>query len=363
MCPSKSANASMYYKSDEHSMERMASGFEAEYHAKRKSDWGYQSPLTIYKKNVDILKYPIKYYGLTEDDLQTVKTKYHKQKEFLAKTFLYDKSTCSSIPLNKIIVSAQHNPHRYYGEIQNRINTLVDIATEKGLKPIFMTLTLPSEYHSQKEIKLTNSKTKIIDNPKYNKSTPKEGNKALTRMFAKLRHDRALKDLDKQQKDYFRVNEPHKDGTPHTHILMFLPEDRIPRVIKAFKRLFDNKANDIQKITENINNATAYVMKYINKTLPLSKKEHLNEKEEYLNAWYAHNRIIRFNSSRTLAPLALYRLIRHRFSLYAVTRLRLYEKRLTVWQCVETDKIMEVFLGHELVYMRNTSFEIKDYEV
>jgi hypothetical protein len=242
--------------------------------------------LTIYKKDVDILKYPIKYYGLTEDNFQSVKSKHHKQKEFLKNTFLYDKSTCNSIPLSKIIVSAQHNPHRYYGELQNRINTLVDIAKEKGLKPLFMTLTLPSEYHPKKEIKLKNGKKKSIKNSKYNGSTPRKAVKELTRMFAKLRHDRSLKDLTKQQRDYFRVNEPHKDGTPHTHILMFLPEERIPRVVKAFKRLFDNKANDIQKISENIDNATAYVMKYINKTLPLSKKEKLTEKEEYLNAWY-----------------------------------------------------------------------------
>jgi len=27
-------------------------------------------------------------------------------------------------------------------------------------------------------------------------------------------------------------------------------------------------------------------MKYINKTLPLSKKENLSKKDKYLNAWY-----------------------------------------------------------------------------
>lgn len=319
------------------------------------------SPLTTYKKVVDISKYPPKHYGLTADDFQSVKTKLHKQAQFLKNTYLYDKSTCTPIPLDKIIVSTYHNPQRYYGEIQNRINTLVDIAQEKGLKPVFMTLTLPSEYHPKKEIRLANGKTKTVDNKKYNGMSPRESTKILTRMFARLRHDRSLKDIGKHQRDYFRVNEPHKDGTPHTHILMFLPEERIPRVIKAFKHLFDSKANDIQKITDDIKNATAYVMKYINKTLPLSKQKDLSEKDEYLNAWYSHHRIVRFNSSRTLAPLALYRLVRHRFSLYAVTKLRKYEKRLAVWQCVETDKIMEVFLGNELVYMRNTSFEILDH--
>lgn len=326
---------------------------------------GYVSSslLTNYKKDVDISKYPIKHYGLTENDLISVKSKLQKQKQFLDNNFLYDKSTCTSIPLSKIIVSTYHNPHRYYGEIQNRINTLTQIANEKGLKPVFMTLTLPSEYHPKKTIRLKNKKTKLIHNSRFNGSTPKESIKVLTRMFARLRHDRALKDLSRNDRDYFRVNEPHRDGTPHTHVLMFLPEDRIQRVIKAFKRLFDTRANDIQKITDKIENATAYIMKYINKTLPLSKQKDLTEKDEYLNAWYSHNRVIRFNSSRSLAPMSLYRLVRHRFSLYATTMLRRYQKRLTVWSCTETDRIMEVFFGDEIVYMRNTSFEIKNYEI
>ena len=58
----------------------------------------------------------------------------------------------------------------------------------------------------------------------------------------------------KEQHIYFRVNEPHKDGTPHTHILMFIPQERIERVKKALKRLFDERANDIQ---DDIEDATA----------------------------------------------------------------------------------------------------------
>ena len=119
-------------------------------------------------------------------------------------------------------------------------------------------------------------------------------------MFAKLRQERSLKELTKDERIYFRVNEPHKNGTPHTHILLFVPEHRINRVVTAFKRLFDINANDIQT---DIRNATSYVMKYINKTLPLSKKENLTTNDKYLNAWYSKHRIIRFNCSRTLAPL------------------------------------------------------------
>jgi len=62
---------------------------------------------------------------------------------------------------------------------------------------------------------------------------------------------------------------------------LFIPKNRINKIVTAFKRLFDTKANDIQT---DIENATAYVMKYINKTLPLSKKDNLSMKDKYLNA-------------------------------------------------------------------------------
>lgn len=93
----------------------------------------------------------------------------------------------------------------------------------------------------------------MISNSKYNFVTPKDAVKHLTKMFSRLRHDRSLKELSKDERIYFRVNEPHKNGTPHTHVLLFVPKSSIDRVVTAFKRLFDNKANDIQT---NIENAT-----------------------------------------------------------------------------------------------------------
>jgi len=175
-------------------------------------------------------------------------------------------------------------------------------------------------------------------------------------MFAKLRHDRSLKDgLTKENRIYFRVNEPHKDGTPHTHILMFVPKDRVARIKKAFKRLFNRVGNNIQ---DDLRNATSYVMKYINKTLPLSKQKNLSEKEKYLNAWYSKNRIIRFHSSRTLAPLAIYRLIHNKFSLFALTKL-LNENHLSVYVTLDTAKVMEIVdEWGDVLYSRGTNYDV-----
>ncbi len=79
--------------------------------------------------------------------------------------------------------------------------------------------------------------------------------------------------------------------------------------------------------------------------MPLSKKEKLSEKERYLNAWYSKHRINRFNSSRTLAPISLYRLLFRKYSLIELTKL-VDNKVLDIYTLADnSQKIMEVFDG------------------
>ena len=301
--------------------------------------------LTNYKKVVDISKT----YGLTKDDLVMTKLKIKNQSNFLDYSFIQDNSTGQQFSLKDCIVSSNHNPHRYYGEIQNRINTLEQEATNANLTPIFLTLTLPSEFHKMK----TTRNGKLIKNPKYNGTEPKEAVKILTKMWGKLRQDRSLKELSKMQRMYYRVNEPHKDGTPHTHILLFIPKERIARIEKAFKHLFNPKSNKLEK---EIRSATSYIMKYINKTLPMSKKE-LTKNDEFLNAWYVKHRINRFCASRSTAPMYLYRMLNHRFSLYGLTQVR-KGSSLKVLCSLENDKIMEIWDDSELLFMRHDNFTV-----
>jgi hypothetical protein len=143
-----------------------------------------------------------KHYGLTEENFEEVRYKLKKQKMFLKSSYLHDKINNNNIPLADLVLSANHSPKRYYSEIQNRVNTLVQVAKERNLAPIFMTLTLPSEWHRCKT-----SNGKLIYNSKYNDTTAKEASKELTRMFARLRQDRALKELTKENRIYFRANE------------------------------------------------------------------------------------------------------------------------------------------------------------
>ncbi len=290
----------------------------------------------------------VKTYGLNEHDLETVREKLQRQRNFLDFSYITNNQTGQSFSLKECIVSSNHNPQRYYGEIQNRINTLEREAINAGLTPVFLTMTLPSKFH---EMKTLNGK--LVSNPKYNGSTPKEAVKILTKQFAKLRQDRSLKELTKAQRMYYRVNEPHKDGTPHTHILLFIPKDQIKRVETAFKRLFLQVGNKFEK---NIKSASSYIMKYINKTLPMSK-EQISESDQYINAWYVKHRVNRFCSSRSMAPMYLYRLLSHRFSLYGLTQVRKGDS-LQVLARLEDDKIMEIWDDGELLFMRSENITL-----
>ncbi len=313
--------------------------------------------LPTYKK---VVYKKVKYYGLSQNNFNQVQKKIKRQDEFLKTTFYHDKIRNIDIPLKNLIVSSNHNPNRYYAQIQNIVNTMATEAKFNSLTPIFMTVTLPSEYHGKRKHTRTG---KLIRNPKFiddEKHTPSEGAKEITRMIADLRNERSLRSIPKYMKHYYRVNEPHEDGTPHAHILMFVPLLYVDGIKKSFNRLFmstssTKKANDIQLV---VNNAAAYVMKYINKTLPLSKQETLTEKEKYINAWYSHNRVRRFCASRTLAPMTLYKLLNSRYTLRELTHKKRSGELREIVLADDRSKIMELFDGDELIYEKNINFSV-----
>jgi hypothetical protein len=314
------------------------------------------SPLTNYKNVVDIQKK----YGVSKSDLLSVKLKIKQQENFLKFSYIRNKLTGQTFSLSECMISSNHNPHRYYAEIQTRIDALTKEAEKANLTPVFLTLTLPSEFHCMKQILEYNKVQRkmipigeLIKNPKYNGTTPKDAIKILTKMFGKLRQDRSLKELSKAQRMYYRVNEPQQDGTPHTHILLFIPKERIERAEKAFNRLFNSVGNKFEK---EIRSPKSYIMKYINKTLPRSK-EKMSQDDEYLNAWYIKNRVNRFCSSRSTAPIYLYRLVNHKYTLFALTQIR-KRGQLQVLADMNTDKIMEIWDDGEPLYIRNENIEV-----
>lgn len=103
------------------------------------------------------------------------------------------------------------------GELMVRMAGCEDIARELGHVGLFVTLTCPSKYHA------VLAKSGQF-NPKYRNATPREANAYLNAVWARVR---AANDRLGILPYGFRIAEPHHDGCPHWHMLVFLPRGQV----------------------------------------------------------------------------------------------------------------------------------------
>jgi hypothetical protein len=132
-------------------------------------------------------------YGITKIDVETIDKKIDFQKEYIRKFVSnFDEDNSDFL---KSVYSASLNPKKYFAEINNRVNTLVNNAKDKGYMPVFITLTLPSFYHKK-------------DNEGNLKTNPNESAKVLSSVWAKflrLKIFEHLKEDFGEAMQYFRV--------------------------------------------------------------------------------------------------------------------------------------------------------------
>jgi hypothetical protein len=249
-------------------------------------------------------------YQITKEDKKKINQKLKSQKEFL-NSFMFEAGD-KTMSLLDSCYSANLNSKKYFAEMNNRVNSIFQYTQELGLKPAFITLTAPGMYH-----KLNKNGTLKI--------SPSDTAKELSQIWAKflrLKIFKRMKDDTGHGLIYFRVYEPHQSGVPHIHAMIFIPADYILEVKKRFYDYFkdfgtNEKAMDFKYNFYNkdkngnvTGGAIAYIMKYITKTFV---NESDNTKVDNVVYWYVKYRIRRFLSSRTLAPLLLYRKIRFNF--------------------------------------------------
>ncbi len=207
-------------------------------------------------------------YGLTHLDLLNVRKKMQYQRDYLE-----NNKFVSSSGVNKSLLDVSYSANlskRYYPRILNKVDTFVSWGLNQNLVPIFLTVTLDGFFRDLvkgdysrftkekreeylKHIPNNNRSGFYLDYmDKKNKLTHRDLYKILGHQLHRFNKSKTFQNIRKLGSDYsmIRVTEPHKDGVPHFHILMYVPETHILRIYNEFLKCFPAPQNH-KKLTYN----------------------------------------------------------------------------------------------------------------
>ncbi|WP_047368750.1 replication endonuclease, partial [Enterobacter bugandensis] len=240
-----------------------------------------------------------------------------KNREFYKSHELVDEDGNVS-SLEDMINKSTSNPAIRRHELMARMAGVELVAQQRGDVGIFLTITCPSKYHSNVESGHHNSK--------WNHTTVAQAQRYLCRVWNRATAKLKREDL----RPYgFRVAEPHHDGTPHWHALLFMPQAEVKATVAILRAYFI--AEDCDELGRNTGarfkskkmdprkgSATAYIAKYISKNidghalageLDDETGRPLNETARYAMAWASLHRIRQFQPLGQ-PPVSVYRELR-----------------------------------------------------
>ncbi|MCU5773092.1 replication endonuclease [Erwiniaceae bacterium BAC15a-03b] len=212
------------------------------------------------------------------------------------------------------------NPAIRRCELMTRIRGFENICNQMGYVGEFYTITSPARYHAT--IKTGHR------NRKWNGTSPADTQRYLRGVWEKVRAK-----LHRQDLRIFgiRVAEPHHDGTPHWHMLLFMRTEHVEQVREIMRHyaseqdnneLTSDKARKARFHAEAIDpekgSATGYVAKYISKNIDGyaldgetddESGQLLKDTAPAVSAWAARWRIRQFQFVGG-APVTVYRELR-----------------------------------------------------
>lgn len=149
------------------------------------------------------------------------------------------------------------------GELMTRIRGFEEVADARRDVGMFWTITCPSKFHSVGGT-----------NPKYNGATPRQAQAYLVHVWALIRaalHRAGIRPYG------FRIAEPHGDGCPHWHMLLFVDKARVndmEMIVTTYAMQEDEDEAGAQKNRVKLVNieagkgtAAGYIAKYVSKNI------------------------------------------------------------------------------------------------
>lgn len=172
-----------------------------------------------------------------------------------------------SFTLQELSDKSVSNPKLQRAELMTRIAGFEIVSKELGHVGEFYTLTCPSRMHSSLHYRGQ-------ANSKYDGTTPKQAQVYLVKMWSHIRTALANKGIPICG---IRVTEPHHDGTPHWHLMLFMKPEHQKIVREIFQKhalKIDGDEKGAQEyrfkaivIDPNKGTAAGYIAKYISKNI------------------------------------------------------------------------------------------------
>lgn len=224
------------------------------------------------------------------------------------------------VSLADMVYGSVANPAIRRCELMVRMRGFEDIANEQGLAGEFYTITAPSRYHA------VHSKGGFVG--QWNGCNPQDTQRYLCGVWAKCRAAISRAGIHVFG---FRVVEPHHDGTPHWHMLLFMrPQDvdAVRDILCYHARAADSEELQslnalkarfhVEPIDPEKGSATGYIAKYISKNIDgfaldgeqdEETGESLRDMAKSVSAWASRWRIRQFQQIGG-APVTVWRELR-----------------------------------------------------
>jgi hypothetical protein len=166
----------------------------------------------------------------------------------------------SVLPMDQAVDAGLANPKNRFADMVTRLKGMEVAAKEASHQAVFLTLTCPSRYHASSD--------------RYDGSTPSHAQQYLTTLWARARAALQRACINPYG---FRIAEPHHDGCPHWHILLWISPMESDQLLQIMRRyaLQDSPEEPgaqrhrftVERIDPKRGSAVGYLVKYLTKNL------------------------------------------------------------------------------------------------